>query len=366
MTDREYIIEALGVDKYYGIFQALDEVTLKVPAGAFVALVGPSGCGKTSLLKILAGFEGLTNGSLRMDQQSMVGVPPQLRPARMVFQRLALFPHRTVRENIGFPLKVTGAARSEIDARVREMMAMMHLNDAYLQRYPNQLSGGEQQRVALARAIVSKPDVLLLDEPLSALDAKLKKSLQAELKHLHREIGTTFVHVTHDLEEAMVLADMICVMRGGRVVQVGPPADIYYRPRDSFVANFIGDTNLIPVELAEASEGTRTVRSPLFGEIALPPKTSADVSGREGVLMVRPELVEIAPPEAPLDTPLGVKARVSERFIKGGTIQYRLIPEVEVDYGLVAEIQGTETPPADVGDRVQLGWRPEAAHLMGA
>jgi len=361
----DHIIDADAIEKHYGPQRALDRVSLRVEPGSFLALVGPSGCGKTTLLKILAGFEEPTGGTLHMAGKPMAGVPPQERPARMVFQRLALFPHRTVRENIAFPLKVRRQSRAHVERRVGEMMAMMHLDAAYLDRFPAQLSGGEQQRVALARAIVSEPEVLLLDEPLSALDAKLKKSLQAELKHLHREMGTTFVHVTHDLEEAMVLADRICVMRAGNAVQIGRPADIYYRPRDSFVAGFIGETNLIPVEVAAEAGGALRVRSQLLGEagLTLGGEQSAIASGA-GVLTVRPERVTIRPGDGAPAEGIRVPARVRERFVKGATIQFRLVPQHEPARELVAEIQGTEHPPADVGDDVQLAWRARDCYVM--
>lgn len=363
MTD--HIIEADAIEKSYGENKALDRVSLQVAHGSFLALVGPSGCGKTTLLKMLAGFEEPTGGSLRMSGQSMAGVPPQERPARMVFQRLALFPHRTVAENIGFPLKVGSHARADIRRRVGEMMAMMRLDEAYRHRYPAQLSGGEQQRVALARAIISEPDVLLLDEPLSALDAKLKKSLQAELKHLHREMGTTFVHVTHDLEEAMVLADRICVMRAGNAVQLGRPSDIYYRPLDSFVAGFIGETNLIPVQVAPGYKDGLDVHSPLFGRASMQiARKQSTITSGGGVLTVRPERVSLAAQHPDGRDDIRVAARVRERFNKGATIQFRVVPHAEPERDLVVEIQGTERPPADVDADVQLAWRAEDCYVM--
>ena len=241
------ILEIHDVTKTYGRYEALKGVSLSVDKGEFVALVGPSGCGKTTLLKQIAGFEDPTSGRIAIAGKDMAGVPAAKRPTSMVFQRLALFPHMTVAENIGFPLKLRKVAPEKIASRVGEMIALMQLKPEYLSRYPRELSGGEQQRVALARSMVSSPELLLLDEPLSALDVKLKKVLQAELKRLHRSVGVTFVHVTHDLEEAMMLADRICVMRDGRILQLGTPADIYYRPADRFVAGFIGETNLLPI-----------------------------------------------------------------------------------------------------------------------
>ncbi|WP_397543764.1 ATP-binding cassette domain-containing protein [Roseovarius salis] len=350
------IIDARNIDKLYNSFQALYDIALQVRDGEFVALVGPSGCGKTSLLKILAGFEHPTRGSLQIQGRDVVGVPPSARPTRMVFQKLALFPHRTVRQNIAFPLKLARTDAATTRRRVSEMMDLMHLPEAYLDRFPAQLSGGEQQRVALARSMISNPSVLLLDEPLSALDVKLRKALQTEIKHLHRTVGTSFVHVTHDLEEAMMLADRICVMRGGRILQTGSPTDIYYRPADDFVAGFIGETNLFDVELSGPPD-RRTFRheaikcdQPVLG----PGQVCETVSDDGAALMVRPEMIRLHPGDTPPAAGTCVIAgRVEEFFIKGASIQYRVIAQGQ-DEPVIAEILGTARPPADVGDTVSL------------
>ncbi|VDC33484.1 ABC transporter ATP-binding protein [Pseudogemmobacter humi] len=346
------IIEARGIQKYYGDYHALKQVSLSVAAGEFLALVGPSGCGKTSLLKILAGFEAPSGGTLTIQGQDMAGVPAAGRPTRMVFQKLALFPHKTVAENIAFPLTVARRPADAIRAAVTEMLEMMHLKEAYLHRYPHELSGGEQQRVALARAMVSKPPVLLLDEPMSALDARLKKSLQAELKHLHRNVGTSFVHVTHDLEEAMMLADRICVMRAGEVVQIGSPHDIYYRPAEAFVAGFIGDTNLLPAQLTREGEGWRfdcpllKTERPFIG----PDQAAANLSDGPGLLMIRPELLRILSPADAAECV--IEGVVSEHFVRGGSVQYRVQAKGAV---IVLDLPGTMVLPARNGDPVRLG-----------
>jgi ABC-type Fe3+/spermidine/putrescine transport system ATPase subunit len=351
------ILEVVELKKSYGNHEALKGVSLTVKQGEFMALVGPSGCGKTTLLKHVAGFEEPTAGALRIEGKEMVGVPPAQRPTSMVFQRLALFPHMTVAQNIGFPLKLRRMTAPEIEARVRAMIQLMELRPDYLGRYPRQLSGGEQQRVALARSMVSEPKLLLLDEPLSALDVKLKKVLQAELKRLHRSLGVTFLHVTHDLEEAMMLADRICVMRSGEILQIGRPDDIYYRPANAFVAGFIGETNLFPVEITAIEETEVGYRS---GEIR-------DASGRvprnlaasklvEGAahMMVRPELIHIVrgPNGSAYDCRL--PAEITEQFVKGGTIQYRARSSLGQD--IVFEMPGTSERPAGIGDKVELGW----------
>lgn len=361
-----HIIEATDINKFYGSYQALHGVSLTVAPGEFLALVGPSGCGKTSLLKILAGFEDPTAGRLLIEGRDMVGVPASHRPTRMVFQKLALFPHKTVAENIGFPLKLAKTPKDEIDRRVREMLALMHLKESYLGRLPAQLSGGEQQRVALARSMISRPSVLLLDEPLSALDAKLKKSLQAELKHLHRNVGTGFVHVTHDLEEAMMLADRICVMRAGKMLQVGTPEDIYYRPVDTFVASFIGETNLLPITVT-ADGDTLRFASPVIA-------CAAPQVGREqaapglvdgpALMMLRPETVHLLTDGAE-DMACTLHGTVDELFVKGASIQYHVqVPGIET--AIILEVPGTLRRPAGVGDAVRLGFRRADAYLLPA
>ncbi|QPC42915.1 ABC transporter ATP-binding protein [Kaustia mangrovi] len=356
MSDNTPIIDARGIDKFYDAHQALRNVSLTVGAGEFVALVGPSGCGKTSLLKILAGFEEASAGTLAIDGRSMIGVPSSQRPTRMVFQKLALFPHKTVGDNIAFPLKLARTDRAETDRRVREIMGLMHLSEAYRDRYPAQLSGGEQQRVALARSMISNPSVLLLDEPLSALDVKLKKSLQAEIKRLHRSVGTSFVHVTHDLEEAMMLADRICVMRAGRILQIGTPSDIYYRPSDTFVAGFIGETNLIAVDLERRGSAHAFANGAIrcaAPEIAA--RQIADgLSPGRAVLMIRPEMIALEGAEQEPGE-CTMEGTVDEFFIKGASIQYRVAVDGIAD-PVIAEVQGTATPPADVGERVRLGF----------
>ncbi|MEI4261008.1 ABC transporter ATP-binding protein [Roseovarius sp. D0-M9] len=357
------IIEAQGIDKLYESFQALYDIDLQVMDGEFVALVGPSGCGKTSLLKILAGFEQPSRGSLEIQGKSVVGLPPSQRPTRMVFQKLALFPHKTVRDNIAFPLKLAQVSRAEQDARVAEMMDLMHLPSAYATRYPAQLSGGEQQRVALARSMVSRPSVLLLDEPLSALDVKLKKVLQTEIKHLHRTIGTSFVHVTHDLEEAMMLADRICVMRHGRILQNGSPTDIYYRPADAFIAGFIGETNLIPVQMDGAAFDNPALRcaDPTLDEAQFSPGHA----GTSGLLMIRPELIVMrteAPDAAEVDCVM--EGSVEEFFIKGSSIQYRIAVE-GLREPMIVDVQGTATPPATVAQKVWLSFQRRDLYLLG-
>ena len=349
------ILSITDVHKSYGSYPALRGVSLDVRQGEFLALVGPSGCGKTTLLKQIAGFEDTTSGSIRIEGQDMAGVPAALRPTSMVFQKLALFPHMTVAQNIGFPLKLRKASPNIIYSKVDEMIRLMELKPEYLKRYPRALSGGEQQRVALARSMISSPKLLLLDEPLSALDVKLKKVLQAELKRLHRSVGVTFVHVTHDLEEAMMLADRICVMRSGRILQLGMPADIYYRPADPFVAGFIGETNLIPITVTGRTGDRVSYASTeiMDAEGRLPAVlAAADVGQGPALMNVRPELIRRCDKDANVDCKL--PATITEVFTKGGTVQYR----ARTPHGreLAIEIQGTSHLPMQLGEEVWLGW----------
>ncbi len=360
------LLEIIDLRKSFGTFQALKGVSLSVRQGEFMALVGPSGCGKTTLLKHVAGFEEPSSGGLRIDGRDMVGVPPAARPTSMVFQKLALFPHMTVAENIGFPLKLRRMAPAEIAARINAIIELMQLKPEYLARYPRQLSGGEQQRVALARSMVSEPRLLLLDEPLSALDVKLKKVLQAELKRLHRSVGVTFLHVTHDLEEAMMLADRICVMRGGHILQVGRPSDIYYRPADAFVAGFIGETNLFPVDICGRENGALRYRSPALRDASglVPAALAAEtLAAGPAQMVVRPELIHIAGADG-RSFECGIDAEVTELFVKGGTVQYRARTAAGRD--VVFEMPGTSSLPAGLGDRVALGWDKRDIFLFGS
>jgi ABC-type Fe3+/spermidine/putrescine transport system ATPase subunit len=359
------ILDIQDVRKSYGSYAALKGVSLDVNQGEFIALVGPSGCGKTTLLKQIAGFEEPDSGRISIAGADMAGVPAAKRPTSMVFQKLALFPHMTVAENIGFPLKLRRTDPAEIEKRVGQMIELMQLKGEYLIRYPRQLSGGEQQRVALARSMVSEPKLLLLDEPLSALDVKLKKVLQAELKRLHRSVGVTFVHVTHDLEEAMMLADRICVMRDGAVLQLGTPADIYYRPAGSFVSGFIGETNLLPITVTGRSPAGLSYQAADIvdadGRIAAN-LVAGNVAKGSALLMLRPELLRVLPPGEAADG--AIAAEVTEMFGKGGTVQYRAVtPSGQM---LVVEIPGTSSLPMRIGDKVRLGFTKKDIYVFGA
>ncbi len=244
MKGNDYIIEFKNIRKSFGDKCVLDDVSLSIRQGEFVTILGPSGCGKTTLLRILAGFGSADSGDVLINGENITDVPPHLRPVNTVFQRYALFPHLDVYENIAFGLKLQKTPVDEIDKKVRKVLKMVSMTD-YEDRDVDSLSGGQQQRVAIARAIVNQPKVLLLDEPLAALDLKMRKDMQIELKEMHRKLGITFVYVTHDQEEALTLSDTIVVMNEGKIQQIGTPTDIYNEPQNSFVADFIGESNIL-------------------------------------------------------------------------------------------------------------------------
>ncbi|MDD6155976.1 MAG: ABC transporter ATP-binding protein [Lachnospiraceae bacterium] len=244
MAKDNKMIELIGVTKAFGEMTAVDSINLTVQEGEFMTFLGPSGCGKTTTLRMIAGFEDPTDGKIFIDHQDCDNVPPNLRDVNTVFQNYALFPHLSIRENIAFGLKLKKLPQSEIDKRVDRMVELIKL-EGHINKKPSQLSGGQKQRVAIARSLVNEPKVLLLDEPLGALDLKLRKEMQLELKHLQQELGITFVYVTHDQEEALTISDRIAVMHGGRIEQLGTSESIYDCPKTKFVANFIGESNLI-------------------------------------------------------------------------------------------------------------------------
>lgn len=245
MQEKNYIIEVNNVSKFFGDKTALDDVSLNVKKGEFVTILGPSGCGKTTLLRLIAGFQSASKGEIRINGKEITQTPPHKRPVNTVFQKYALFPHLNVYDNIAFGLKLKKMPKQDMKKKVEAALKMVGMTD-YEYRDVDSLSGGQQQRVAIARAIVNEPEVLLLDEPLAALDLKMRKDMQMELKDMHKSLGITFVYVTHDQEEALTLSDTIVVMSEGCIQQIGTPVDIYNEPINSFVADFIGESNILP------------------------------------------------------------------------------------------------------------------------
>lgn len=291
-------IEVRDVSKLFGSGEAqvaaLDNVSVSIRENEFFTLLGPSGCGKTTLLRLIAGFDYPTDGEILLYGQDIAPLPPFKRPVNTVFQSYALFPHMTVGQNIAFGLEMLGKPKAEIEARVTEMLKLVRM-EALRDRRTSQISGGQQQRVALARALAPQPKVLLLDEPLSALDYKLRKEMQIELKRLQHETGITFIFVTHDQEEALTMSDRIAVMSSGKILQVGSPWDIYDRPAVRFVADFIGETNFLDADVVSANDGRATVR--LSSGVEIPATFPAGTTPQGKVtIVVRPEHAQVAAP----------------------------------------------------------------------
>ncbi|MBP0615027.1 ABC transporter ATP-binding protein [Jiella mangrovi] len=285
-------VEIETVTQRYGEAVALDDVSLTVPAGSFTVLLGPSGSGKTTLLSLIGGFLPAQTGSIRIGGKEMRGVPPARRPTATVFQDYALFPHMTIAGNVGFGLRTAGVAGAERRERTEEMLRLVGLPDVG-RRKPHALSGGQKQRIALARALAVEPRVLLLDEPLGALDLKLRRQMQAELTAIHRRVGSTFIHVTHDQEEAMAIADTVVVMDKGRIADLGTPEDVYLRPRSLFAAGFVGLANILQGRVAEAQAGRIAIET-VFGRLRGEDQSRRLKPGDRAAVMLRPEHLSLA------------------------------------------------------------------------
>ena len=334
-----------GITKTYGDLRVNDGIDLDILEGEFLTLLGSSGSGKTTLMRIVAGLETCDSGTIVLDGKDVTHEPPRRRNLGMVFQQYSLFPHMTIAENIRYGLRVKGWNRADADRRVTEMLAMIQL-PAIVDRYPHQLSGGQQQRVALARALATSPKLLMLDEPLGALDLKLRKQLQIELKRIHEQTGTTFLFVTHDQDEALSMSDRVAVLRNGRIEQLGLTRTIYENPQTAFVADFIGEVSLLECERDAATPGMARI-SGTSHRIALPPNASAqgDSSSRFN-LVVRPEHVRLRSETSAQALP----ARVVDIRFEGGSSVVR----VELDGGptLKARVLGLTENSTQAGSRV--------------
>ncbi len=341
-----------SVTKHFDDIVAVDAISLAIEPGQFFALLGPSGCGKTTTLRMIGGFEEPSSGSIFLGDRDVVGLPPYKRDVNTVFQSYALFPHLSIFENVAFGMRRQGVRGKQLEGRVHEILELVDLHSLE-SRKPGQLSGGQQQRVALARALVNKPRVLLLDEPLGALDLKLRRQMQLELKAIQHDVGITFIHVTHDQEEAMTMADTIAVMNGGHVEQLGPPSDLYERPQTAFVAGFLGVSNLLPGTAA----GLDAIKLDGGAQVKVLPDV---LQGRTGRLAVgiRPEKIRIG--DGHVNT---LSGKVFESAYVGVSTQY----VVDTPAGrLTVYVHNMESgaPMAAPGDPITVGFDPDATFVV--
>jgi spermidine/putrescine transport system ATP-binding protein len=352
-----------SVTKRFGELEAVRRLDLEIPAGEFFTLLGPSGCGKTTTLRMIAGFEDPSEGSILVDGQDVAGLPSHRRPTNTVFQSYALFPHLSVGENVAFGLRRKKVSKEEIQKRVDAELERVGLA-AEVNRRPHQLSGGMQQRVALARALVNLPKVLLLDEPLGALDLKLRKGLQVELKRIQQEVGITFVYVTHDQEEALTMSDRIAVMNRGEVEQVDVPEAVYERPSTTFVAGFIGVSNLMPATVAAANGDRGRVR--LDSGVELEADVSGFDAGDRAHAVVRPEKLRIDGTSTPTDGQPSVEGLVESSVYLGTATQIivRLTDGVPITVLVPNADEAERARLPGGGVRVRLTWAPEHMHLV--
>jgi len=357
------LLEIQGVSRRFGDFTAVDNVSLAIEAGEFFTLLGPSGCGKTTLLRMVAGFDLPDGGRILLDGRDLADQPPESRPVRTVFQSYALFPHMTVEGNVAFPLKMAHTAPRDIPAKVQAALEDVHLL-GFDKRYPNELSGGQKQRVAIARALVTHPPVLLLDEPLAALDAKLREELQIELINLQKEVGITFVYVTHDQTEALALSHRIAVMNKGRVEQVDEPSKIYGFPRTRFVADFIGHCNLYSGPASSNDNGIVTLDVPDLGPVRI--KVDSRIApGSNGTLALRPEKIRIAPNVPPDSDDNHYRGTVADLLYMGDVTVYRVATAQGARIeALLANSQSGRAKFFEVGDAVEVSWRIDAGHFL--
>ncbi len=357
------LLEIADVTRRFGEFLAVDRVSLSIAAGEFFTLLGPSGCGKTTLLRMIAGFDLPDGGRILLNGEDLADRPPEDRPVRTVFQNYALFPHMTVQGNVAFPLKMARTPAAQIHGKVAEALEDVRLS-GFSGRFPHELSGGQRQRVAIARALVTHPTVLLLDEPLAALDAKLREELQIELINLQKEVGITFVYVTHDQSEALALSHRIAVMNKGRVEQVDEPDRLYGFPRTRFVADFIGTCNLLAGPVTAIGAGAATIDVPDLGPVTV--ATDAPVArGNDGAVALRPEKVRLAAQGAAAGGVNRFAGTVTGFLYQGDVTVYRI--RSAKGRGMEALLANSGAGLAkffEVGDAVEMSWPADAGHFV--
>lgn len=357
------LLEIRNVTRRFGSYLAVDNVSISVEAGEFFTLLGPSGCGKTTLLRMIAGFDLPDSGQILLEGEDMVGTPPEKRPIHTVFQTYALFPHMTVAENIAFPLKMARKTFQEIRLRVGEALESVRLPN-FGNRFPHELSGGQKQRVAFARGLVNRPRLLLLDEPLGALDAKLREEMQIELINLQKNIGVTFVFVTHAQDEALALSHRIAVMNQGNVEQIDEPSKIYSFPRNRFVADFIGKVSMMDALVLEAAPSHLKLEVAKLGEVTAVGKEGIK-AGDKGVMAIRPEQVRISQPSDDLGLKNHFLGKVHDFLYVGDVTTYI----VELANGAYIEALLPNSAPGrakffEVGDQVGVSWRHDAGIFL--
>lgn len=348
-----------NVSKFYKKVKAVDSINLSVPKGKFLTILGPSGSGKTSLLKLVAGFEDVSGGSIRLNNEEITKRKPHEREIGMLFQNYALFPHMTVAENIAYPLRLRKLNKAKIAEKVQSILQLVHLEE-YKDRYPVQLSGGQQQRVALARAIVFNPPLLLLDEPLGALDKNLREQMQLEIKHIQEKVGITTISVTHDQEEALTMSDYVCVMNKGKIEQLASPKEIYQAPKNRFVAEFIGEINLLVGE--RLNEKDSAVR--LLGQdnhiIHVDAPNGYNASEAKVLIAIRPENMKFVPEPHTYENSLHVS--IEEKIYSGDSFKIRVQTSFGKELTMKAPIGMAES--FTIGDMAWIGWDRPAATLL--
>ncbi|WP_136618102.1 MULTISPECIES: ABC transporter ATP-binding protein [Mesorhizobium] len=352
-------IDIVSVSKVYGTTTAVEDISLKIPAGTYCCLLGPSGCGKTSTLRMIAGHESISSGDVRLGNVVVTDLPPARRGTAMMFQSYALFPHLDLIDNVAFSLKMKGVDKEKRRAKALDMLKLMQM-EAYAKRRPAQLSGGQQQRVALARALITDPEALLLDEPLSALDPFLKIRMRAELKKLQTSLGITFVHVTHSQEEAMALADLIVVMNDGRIEQAAPPRDVFERPATAFVARFMGDHNVISGRVTGERDGM--VVFDVNGGASLAASGQPQEVGAPIDIAIRTDHVRFGEPPSP---GLGFTGIVSNIEYRGATVKLSVTGAGIDDFTVIVDDSDFFARPVAIGDAVPLAWDCEDAIVLG-
>jgi spermidine/putrescine ABC transporter ATP-binding subunit len=349
-----------GISKKYGIHTAIDRLDLDVNAGEFISLLGPSGSGKSTLLMMLAGFESVSEGNIQLDGRDVTHRAPERRGIGMVFQNYALFPHMTVAQNVGFALRQQRRPGAEIAERVKKALDLVQL-ETFGERYPQQLSGGQQQRVAIARAVIFDPPVLLMDEPLSALDKKLREAMQLEIKSLHDRLGITFIYVTHDQREALVMSDRVALLNGGRIEQIGPPAALYDEPANSFVASFISEANFLPIAVISGREQDAYDVSMLGGSYS----ARGSVTNATRAIL-RPEKIWLTGENSQASTAEPLKATaggiVTSAIFMGESIRYTI--EAAGEVLVVIEPHRADLPAHSTGSQVRMHWTPADLRLV--